>query len=77
MDFLTSWCVVVAGSTLSVIIEVDDTTAVIISACVAISYTLVGGLYSVAYTDVVQLFCILLGLVLSSIPLSFKMTVTS
>ena len=66
-----------AGSTLSVIIEVDNTTAVIISACVAISYTLVGGLYSVAYTDVVQLFCILLGLVLSSIPLSFKMTVTS
>ena len=60
-----------AGSTLSVIIEVDNTTAVIISACVAISYTLVGGLYSVAYTDVVQLFCILLGLVLSSIPLSF------
>ena len=55
-----------AGSTLSVIIEVDNTTAVIISACVAISYTLVGGLYSVAYTDVVQLFCILLGLVLSS-----------
>ena len=66
-----------AGSTLSVIIEVDNTTAVIISACVAISYTLVGGLYSVAYTNVVQLFCILLGLVLSSIPLSFKMTVTS
>ena len=51
------------GSTLSVIIEIDNTTAVIVSACIAIAYTLFGGLYSVAYTDVVQLFCILLGLV--------------
>lgn len=30
---------------------------------IAIFYTLVGGLYSVAYTDVVQLFCIFIGLV--------------
>ena len=38
-------------------------TAVILSALIAIFYTWVGGLYSVAYTDVVQLGCILLGLV--------------
>ena len=37
--------------------------AVILSALIAIFYTWVGGLYSVAYTDVVQLGCILLGLV--------------
>ena len=40
-------------------------TAVILSALIAIFYTWVGGLYSVAYTDVVQLGCILLGLVSS------------
>ena len=51
------------GSTLSVIMEIDSTTSIIVSACIAIIYTLFGGLYSVAYTDVVQLFCILLGLV--------------
>ena len=53
------------GSTLAVIIEIDNTTAVVVSACIAIAYTLFGGLYSVAYTDVVQLFCILIGLVSS------------
>ncbi len=48
---------------MSVIIDIDNTTAVVISACIAITYTLFGGLYSVAYTDVVQLFCIFVGLV--------------
>ena len=38
-------------------------TAVVVSALIAIFYTWVGGLYSVAYTDVVQLGCILIGLV--------------
>ena len=51
------------GATLSVIINIDNTTAVCVSACIAIAYTLFGGLYSVAYTDVVQLFCIFVGLV--------------
>ena len=52
-----------SGSTLAIIIEIGNTTAIIVSAVIAIVYTLFGGLYSVAYTDVVQLFCILLGLV--------------
>uniref|UniRef100_A0A0S7EK19 SC5A7 n=1 Tax=Poeciliopsis prolifica TaxID=188132 RepID=A0A0S7EK19_9TELE len=39
--------------------------SVVISALIAIFYTLVGGLYSVAYTDVVQLFCIFIGLWIS------------
>jgi len=38
-------------------------TAIIISAGVAIFYTVVGGLYSVAFTDVIQLICIFIGLV--------------
>ena len=41
----------------------DLDTAVIGSALIAVFYTWVGGLYSVAYTDVVQLGCIFLGLV--------------
>ncbi|KAK7790627.1 hypothetical protein R5R35_005091 [Gryllus longicercus] len=50
------------GATLSVIIDMDHRTSVILSACIAVFYTLFGGLYSVAYTDVIQLFCIFVGL---------------
>ncbi|KAJ0177550.1 hypothetical protein K1T71_006423 [Dendrolimus kikuchii] len=50
------------GATLAVIIDMDQRTSVIFSACVAVFYTLFGGLYSVAYTDVIQLFCIFIGL---------------
>ena len=59
-DCTVSYC---TGATLSVIVDIDINMSVIISAMIAIFYTLVGGLYSVAYTDVVQLFCIFLGLV--------------
>lgn len=45
------------------IIDINVNISVVVSALIAILYTLVGGLYSVAYTDVVQLFCIFLGLV--------------
>ena len=51
------------GATLSVIIDMDHRTSVILSSCIAVIYTLFGGLYSVAYTDVIQLFCIFFGLV--------------
>lgn len=50
------------GATLSVIIDMEQSTSVILSACIAVLYTLFGGLYSVAYTDVIQLFCIFIGL---------------
>lgn len=53
------------GATLSVIVDININMSVVISALIAIFYTLVGGLYSVAYTDVVQLFCIFIGLWLS------------
>uniref|UniRef100_A0A2K6ELW7 Solute carrier family 5 member 7 n=1 Tax=Propithecus coquereli TaxID=379532 RepID=A0A2K6ELW7_PROCO len=53
------------GATISVIIDVDVRASVIVSALIATLYTLVGGLYSVAYTDVVQLFCIFVGLWIS------------
>ena len=43
------------GTTLAVIIELPDVPTIIVSAAIAIGYTLFGGLYAVAYTDVVQL----------------------
>ncbi|XP_059097142.1 high-affinity choline transporter 1-like [Tigriopus californicus] len=52
------------GATLSIIINMQLDTAVILSALIAVLYTWIGGLYSVAYTDVVQLGCIFLGLVI-------------
>lgn len=50
------------GATVSVIIDMDNDTSIILSAVIALIYTLFGGLYSVAYTDVIQLFCIFIGL---------------
>ena len=51
------------GATLSVIVGLQHTVAVAISAGISVLYTILGGLYSVAYTDVVQLICIFVGLV--------------
>ncbi|XP_071529907.1 high-affinity choline transporter 1-like [Panulirus ornatus] len=53
------------GSTLAVILDIDNTVSILVSAAIAVAYTLFGGLYSVAYTDVVQLFFIFVGLWLS------------
>ncbi|XP_069112295.1 high-affinity choline transporter 1-like [Argopecten irradians] len=53
------------GTTLSIVLDINITASVIISACVAVIYTFFGGLYSVAYTDIVQLFLIAVGLILA------------
>ncbi|XP_021349963.1 high-affinity choline transporter 1-like [Mizuhopecten yessoensis] len=53
------------GTTLSIVLDINITVSVVISACVAVIYTLFGGLYSVAYTDIVQLLLIVVGLVLA------------
>lgn len=63
VDITRSCLLSVTGATLAVILYLDLNIAIIISACIAVIYTLFGGLYSVAYTDVVQLLCILIGLV--------------
>jgi high affinity choline transporter 7 len=52
-----------AGATVAVVVGIDVNLAVIVSTCFAVLYTFVGGLYSVAYTDVAQLICIVVGLV--------------
>jgi len=50
------------GATVSVIVGLERVPSIIVSACIAICYTLIGGLYSVVYTDVIQLTCIFIGL---------------
>lgn len=50
------------GATLKVILEIDLNTSILLSAGISLLYTLLGGLYSVAYTDVVQLICMFIGL---------------
>ncbi|XP_057699546.1 high affinity choline transporter 1-like [Corythoichthys intestinalis] len=50
------------GGTMKVILDLSYAYSIIISAVVAIVYTLLGGLYSVAYTDVIQLILIFISL---------------
>uniref|UniRef100_A0A8C5SQY7 High-affinity choline transporter 1 n=1 Tax=Laticauda laticaudata TaxID=8630 RepID=A0A8C5SQY7_LATLA len=50
------------GATMKVILDIQGYVAIILSACTVILYTLLGGLYSVAYTDVIQLIFISLSL---------------
>ncbi|NXX48041.1 SC5A7 protein, partial [Tricholaema leucomelas] len=50
------------GATMRVILDIGGSLAIIISACIVILYTLLGGIYSVAYTDVIQLAFITLSL---------------
>ncbi|KAG7486820.1 high affinity choline transporter 1-like [Solea senegalensis] len=50
------------GGTMSVILDLPYVYSILISSVVAIIYTLLGGLYSVAYTDVIQLILIFVSL---------------
>ncbi|XP_060091302.1 high affinity choline transporter 1-like [Heteronotia binoei] len=50
------------GATMKVILDIQGYLAIIISACTVVLYTLLGGLYSVAYTDVIQLIFIMASL---------------
>lgn len=53
------------GSTLQVILNLDEKVSIIMSAVIALGYTLFGGLVSVAYTDVIQIFFIVIGMFLA------------
>ncbi|XP_070771126.1 high affinity choline transporter 1-like isoform X2 [Enoplosus armatus] len=55
------------GGTMSVILDLSYVYSIIISSVVAITYTLLGGLYSVAYTDVIQLILIFVSLALGGL----------
>ncbi|XP_059215537.1 high-affinity choline transporter 1-like [Centropristis striata] len=63
MDLLwLSTILIGLGGTMSVILDLSFTLCIWISAAVAITYTLLGGLYSVAYTDIIQLVLIFVSL---------------
>ncbi|XP_033984812.1 high-affinity choline transporter 1-like [Trematomus bernacchii] len=63
VDVLWVSCTLLSlGATMTVILDLPYAYSVWISSSVAIIYTLLGGLYSVAYTDVIQLCLIFFGL---------------
>jgi high affinity choline transporter 7 len=59
--FWSAELMVAIGATFGVILNVDLTTAIIISAAIVTLYTMIGGLWAVAYTDAFQLMLIPIG----------------
>ena len=60
--FWSAELLVALGSTFGVVLGLDLTTAILISAAVVTLYTMAGGMWSVAYTDAYQLALVALGL---------------
>ncbi len=60
--FWSAELLVALGSTLGVILGLDLTTAILVSAAVVTAYTMIGGMWSVAYTDAFQLLLVIVGL---------------
>ncbi len=60
--FWSAVLLVAIGSTFSVVLGMKLTTAIVLSAAVVILYTMAGGMWSVAYTDALQLGLVALGL---------------
>jgi solute carrier family 5 (high affinity choline transporter), member 7 len=61
--FWSAELLVAIGSTFGVILGMPLTTAILLSAVVTTAYTVLGGMWSVAYTDIFQLGLVALGLV--------------
>jgi solute carrier family 5 (high affinity choline transporter), member 7 len=61
--FWSAELLVAIGSTFGVILGMDLTTAILLSAVVTTFYTVLGGMWSVAWTDIFQLGLVALGLV--------------
>ncbi|XP_046365076.2 high-affinity choline transporter 1-like [Haliotis rufescens] len=64
--FWTAAILSALGSSVALILGLNETLSIIISAIISICYTFVGGIWSVAYTDIVQLICLTVGLVLAA-----------
>ncbi len=60
--FWSAELLVALGSTFGVVLKTPLATGVLLSAAVVIAYTMVGGMWSVAYTDAFQLGLVVLGL---------------
>lgn len=63
--FWSAELLVAIGSTFGVILGIDLTTAILLSAIVVIAYTMAGGMWSVAYTDAFQLALVVVGLLVA------------
>lgn len=63
--FWSAELMVAIGATFGVILNIDLTTAIVISAAIVILYTMIGGLWAVAYTDAFQLMLIPIGLIIT------------
>ncbi|PPK85389.1 high affinity choline transporter 7 [Neolewinella xylanilytica] len=62
--FWTAAILTALGATFATVLGVDLTTAILLSATIAVAYTALGGLWAVAMTDVAQLIILLAGLAL-------------
>ena len=60
--FWSAELLVAVGATFGVLLDMPIATAILLSAVVTTAYTAVGGMWSVAYTDIVQLGLVALGL---------------
>ena len=63
--FWSAELMVAIGATFGVILNIDLTTAIIVSAAIVTLYTMIGGLWAVAYTDAFQLMLIPIGLIIA------------
>jgi high affinity choline transporter 7 len=69
--FWSAAVLVALGTTFGVILGLSFSVSIIFSAAIAIAYTVVGGLWAVAYTDVIQLLIMFVGLFLV-LPFAFS-----
>ncbi len=60
--FWSAELLVAIGATFGVLLDLPLTSAIVLSAVVTTAYTVLGGMWSVAYTDIVQLGLVALGL---------------
>jgi solute carrier family 5 (high affinity choline transporter), member 7 len=63
--FWSAELLVAIGSTFSVMLSHSLVSGILISAIVVIAYTMLGGMWSVAYTDALQLVLVVIGLLLA------------
>jgi len=62
--FWTAAILTALGTTFATVLGIDNTTAIVLSSLVAIGYTILGGLWAVAITDVLQLVLLFFGLLI-------------
>ncbi|MCP9236371.1 sodium:solute symporter family protein [Lewinella sp. JB7] len=71
--FWTAAILTALGATFGTVLGIDLTTAILLSAAIAVAYTALGGLWAVALTDVVQLIILFVGLALI-VPFALEFT---